>query len=96
MIGVTIFSMVLSTKLAWADKRVALIIGNSSYQTVPQLANPAKDADAVAKMFRDAHFDSVDLQLNLGIIDFKRAIRKFENAAEQSDIADPSRCKTCQ
>jgi hypothetical protein len=87
MIGVTIFSMVLSTKLAWADKRVALIIGNSSYQTVPQLANPAKDADAVAKMFRDAHFDSVDLQLNLGIIDFKRAIRKFENAAEQSDIA---------
>ncbi len=66
---------------------MALIVGNSSYQTVPQLPNPSRDASAVAKMFRDAGFDSVDLVLNVGNLDFKRAIRKFENTADQADIA---------
>ena len=87
LIGATIFAMVLSTGDAFAEKRVALIIGNSLYQSVPQLPNPSKDAGAVAQMFRNAHFDTVDLQLDLGIIEFKRAIRKFEEAADQADIA---------
>jgi hypothetical protein len=81
------FAMVLASPNAWADKRVALIVGNSTYQTVPQLPNPSRDASAIAKMFRDAGFDSVDLVLNVGNLDFKRAIRKFENAADQADIA---------
>ena len=79
--------MALAGDAAWAEKRVALIIGNSSYQTVPQLPNPARDANSVAKMFRDAGFDSVDVQLNVGNLEFKRAIRKFEAAADQADIA---------
>src|SRR6516225_2660243 len=87
MVGAAILSMVLAPGDALADKRVALIVGNSSYQTVPQLPNPSRDASAVAKMFRDAGFDSVDLVLNVGNLDFKRAIRKFENAADQADIA---------
>jgi hypothetical protein len=33
---------------AWADKRVALVIGNSSYCNVPRLPNPINDASAVA------------------------------------------------
>ena len=57
VIGVTIPSMVLAPATAWAGKRVALIIGNSTYQTVPQLPNPSRDATAVAKMFRDAGFE---------------------------------------
>jgi hypothetical protein len=88
MIGGAILSMVLATGVAWAaDKRVALIVGNSTYQTVPQLPNPARDASAVVKMFKDAGFDSVDVQLNVGNLEFKRAIRKFEAAADQADIA---------
>ncbi len=66
VIGAAILSMVLAPDVAWADKRVALIVGNSAYQTVPQLPNPARDAAAVAKMFRDAGFDSVDVQVNVG------------------------------
>ena len=31
---------------AAAEKRVALVIGNSSYEHVPQLANPSNDAAA--------------------------------------------------
>lgn len=72
---------------AWAEKRVALIVGNSRYQTVPQLANPSRDANAVAKLFRDAGFDSVEVQINVGNLEFKRAIRKFETSADQADIA---------
>jgi hypothetical protein len=87
VIGGAILSMVLAPVAAWADKRVALIVGNSTYQTVPQLPNPARDANAVAKMFRDAGFDSVDVQLNVGNLEFKRSIRKFEAAADQADIA---------
>src|SRR5262245_3836661 len=86
-IGATIASVVLAPDAAWADKRVALIVGNSGYQSVPQLPNPARDASAVAKMFRDAGFDTVDVQLNVGNLEFKRAIRKFETTADQADIA---------
>jgi hypothetical protein len=87
LIGVTIPLMVLAPATAWAGKRVALIVGNSTYQTVPQLPNPSRDATAVAKMFRDAGFDSVDLVLNVGNLDFKRAIRKFEAAADGAEMA---------
>ena len=87
VIGGTILSMVAAPDSAWAEKRVALIVGNSSYQTVPQLPNPSRDANAVAKMFRDAGFDSVDVQIDVGNLEFKRAIRKFEVMADQADIA---------
>src|SRR5882672_7783884 len=87
MIGAAISSMVLVPATALAYKRVALIVGNSSYQAVPQLPNPSRDASSVAKMFRDAGFDSVEIQLNVGNLEFKRAIRKFEATADQADIA---------
>ncbi len=87
VIGVTIPSMVLAPATAWAGKRVALIVGNSTYQTVPQLPNPSRDATAVAKMFRDAGFDSVDLAINVGNLEFKRAMRKFEAAADGAEMA---------
>lgn len=86
-IGGAIVMMVLAGDAARAERRVALVVGNGSYQSVPRLANPARDAGAVAKMFQDAGFETVDVQLNLGNLDFKRAIRKFETIADQSDIA---------
>src|SRR5262245_38715959 len=87
IIGAVIVSMTLAPEPAFADKRVALVVGNSSYQTVPRLPNPSRDASAVAKMLRDAGFDTVDIQLNVENLEFKRAIRKFEAEADQADIA---------
>src|SRR3984893_4137122 len=87
VIGGAILTMVVAPDAAWADKRVALIVGNSIYQTVPQLPNPSRDAASVAKMFKDAGFDSVDVALNVGNLEFKRAIRRFEATADQDDIA---------
>jgi hypothetical protein len=87
-IGGAILMMVFVPDVASAaDKRVALIVGNSSYQTVPQLPNPAKDAAAVAKLFKDAGFDHVEVQLNVGNMEFKRSIRRFQDLADEADIA---------
>jgi Caspase domain len=90
VMGAVLATAVIGNAAAAADKpekRVALVIGNSGYQSVAQLPNPARDADAVAKMFQDAKFDTVEVKLNLGIIDFKRTIRRFEDLADGADIA---------
>jgi Caspase domain len=86
-IGGAVIVTLLTPASAWADKRVALVVGNSGYQTVPQLPNPSRDASSVAKMFRDAGFDSVEVKLDVGNLEFKRAIRRFETTADQADIA---------
>ena len=86
-IGGAVIMMVLACNAARAERRVALVVGNGSYQSVPKLSNPGRDAVSVAKMFQDAGFETVEVQLNLGNLDFKRAIRKFETVADQSDIA---------
>jgi uncharacterized caspase-like protein len=70
-----------------AEKRIALVIGNSAYRNVARLPNPEKDATAMAKLFRDAGFNTVIEANNVGNLDFKRAIRKFEDAAADADIA---------
>jgi hypothetical protein len=42
----------LADQSALAEKWVAFIVGNSGYQNVIALANPANDAAAVTEMFR--------------------------------------------
>src|SRR5580700_8684257 len=72
---------------AFAERRVALVIGNSAYQHVPALGNPMKDAQAMAAMLQKAGFDVVDTQYDAGDLQLKRAIRQFEDAAADADIA---------
>jgi uncharacterized caspase-like protein len=72
---------------AWADRRVALVIGNAAYRNGAPLANTISDSDAIAKLFRTAGFDVVDARHNLGSLDFKRAIREFANETRIADIA---------
>ena len=40
-----------------ADQRVALVIGNSNYQTAPKLTNPGNDAQSVAQLLNSAGFE---------------------------------------
>jgi Caspase domain len=77
----------LAPDVALADKRVALVVGNSKYQTVNPLPNPARDATAITRMFKDAGFENVDTLIDVGNLDFKRGIRKFEDTAADADIA---------
>ncbi len=87
VLGLALFGATAWAEPALADRRVALIIGNSTYQNAPVLPNPAKDAKAIAAMFTKAGYDVVSAQYDLGNLDFKRAIRQFEDAAADADIA---------
>src|ERR1700684_1667671 len=72
---------------ALADKRVAFIVGNSNYQNVVALANPANDAAAVTEMFKKAAFDVVESRRDLKNTDMRRALRDFTEKARDADIA---------
>ena len=47
---------------AFAEKRVALVIGNSAYENVGRLGNPANDAAAMTATLQQAGFDVVESQ----------------------------------
>jgi uncharacterized caspase-like protein len=71
---------------AFAETRVALVIGNGAYQDVPRLPNPANDANDVAAALRRSGFDTIvgtDLDRN-GMED---ATVKFSRAARTADVA---------
>lgn len=66
-----------------ADKRIALVIGNSQYPKVP-LSNPENDARLIAINLRKLGFD-VDEQLNLDVLHFRRVLREFARRVQQDD-----------
>src|SRR5512138_1905516 len=72
---------------AFADKRVALVIGNAAYQNVPRLPNPVNDGNTVASTLKDAGFDVVDNRHDLVAADTRRALRDFADRARDADIA---------
>src|SRR6516165_9636500 len=72
---------------ALAERRVALIIGNSNYQNAPILPNPERDARGIADMFQKAGYEIVTTAFNVGNLDFKSTIRKFEDTVTDADIA---------
>ncbi len=72
---------------ALADKRVALVIGNSNYKRAKSLPNPASDASAFADLLRKSGFHVVDARINLGSSDMRRALREFSDHTRGADIA---------
>jgi hypothetical protein len=72
---------------ATAEKRVAFVVGNSSYQNVNTLTNPANDAAAITEMFRKAAFDVVESKRDLKNTEMRRALRDFTEKARDADIA---------
>src|ERR1700688_1375540 len=48
-----------------AARRVALVIGNGAYVHVGHLVNPINDATAMAKLFNDAGFATVEAKTDL-------------------------------
>lgn len=75
------------TTTALADKRVALLIGNSDYNSVTPLANPKNDASVLAERFRAIGFDKVTLRLNLDAQKMRQTLGQFASDAAGADIA---------
>jgi hypothetical protein len=76
-----------ASEQALAGRRVALVIGNSSYQSVPSLTNPANDATAVTDMFKTAGFDVVESRRNLKNAELRRVLNNFYDSTRDADIA---------
>lgn len=77
----------LGTGAALAERRVALVMGNSAYRNVARLANPVNDAALVGGMFRKAGFDTVDIKLDLNVAEMRKALRDFGGKAREADVA---------
>ena len=69
-----------------AQRRVALVIGNSAYQHVPALENPARDAQAIHDKLASLGFEVV-AGYDLTKAETQAAIAKFAEAARGGDIA---------
>src|SRR5882724_2373661 len=82
-----IAALLLVCQPASAEKRVALVLGNSNYKNAAVLPNPVNDASAVAATLKGAGFDIVDSRLNLSAADMRRALRDFADQARDSDLA---------
>jgi uncharacterized caspase-like protein len=82
-----LLAVCFANQSALADKRVALVIGNSNYQNVAALTNPANDAAAITEMFRKAAFDVVESRRDLKNTEMRRALRDFTEKARDADIA---------
>ncbi|MBV8920309.1 MAG: caspase family protein [Bradyrhizobium sp.] len=87
LFALLIFTTWLACGSAHAEKRVALVIGNSAYKSVPKLTNPVNDAVLIGGMLKKAGFDSVDTKLDLNVVDMRKALREFGGKAREADVA---------
>ena len=82
-------ALVLASCPALAEKRVALVIGNSSYVHVPRLDNPQNDARLMAQTLGGLGFSLVGNgpQLDLDKAKLDAAVQAFGQALRGADVA---------
>lgn len=77
----------LSANAAWAERRVALVVGNSQYNdSTLVLFNPKNDAQDVAASLRNLGFEVI-LKIDAGKRDFDLAMAQFARLATSADTA---------
>src|ERR1700744_3793971 len=75
--------------MAHAEKRVALVIGNSAYRAVPALPNPASDAKLMSDTLLSLGFFVVGggARLDLDKAGFDNALQEFGHELAGADVA---------
>src|SRR5882757_1592330 len=80
------FALTLVTaSAAHADRRVALVVGNSAYSSAASLRNPRNDASDMADTLKKLGFE-VELGLDLDQQNFAVMIEKFARALDGADV----------
>jgi len=85
--GFCLLAGALFTTAASAERRVAFVIGNSIYKNATSLPNTISDSSAIGNLFKSVGFEVVISRTDLGVVEFKRAVREFLITAENADIA---------
>ncbi|MGY3547187.1 hypothetical protein ACVWZ4_002573 [Bradyrhizobium sp. USDA 4472] len=66
--------------------RVALVIGNSAYEKVPELPNPTRDAADIGRALERLDFKVTQIK-NANAQDMRKAVVEFGRSAEGADLA---------
>jgi uncharacterized caspase-like protein len=82
----SLVALIWLTLPVMAEKRVALVIGNSAYLHVSKLPNPKNDARDIAAVLRRLKFDVVE-GIDLDKAGMERSIRKFARSLNGADVA---------
>ena len=86
LFGAILVAAGTSLGAAWADTRIALVIGNSHYLNTPALSNPGNDASDVAAALGAVGF-KVTLRLDATKRQFDQALAQFSRDAKAADAA---------
>ncbi|WP_297835160.1 caspase family protein [uncultured Roseibium sp.] len=78
--------LVFAASAAHAERRVALVIGNSGYANVAELKNPYNDAKGMSDKLTDLGFDVVT-GLDLSLRDMRQTVREFIKKLDNADLA---------
>lgn len=82
-------ALLLLIAQAWpaaAERRVALVIGNSTYKSATALTNPRNDAEDIATALRDLGFE-VMMRVNLAKDERNTVLKEFARLAAGADTA---------
>lgn len=91
-LALTLICLLLPMSLASAqwvpqtERRIALVIGNATYENVESLANPANDSAAMRESLAQVGFELYGGD-NLTLREFNNEIEKFDAAADLADVA---------
>jgi hypothetical protein len=86
LLSTLVISLLGTPGTSYAQGRIALVVGNSAYSNVSQLANPANDAVDVSRSLQRLGFDVTtitDAKFDV----FRRALIDFGRAARGADMA---------
>ena len=85
-LAVTALLSMFTGSVAAAERRVALVIGNSEYQFTNPLRNPRNDAEDIALALGPLGFDVVIKGTDLTEREFADKLREFARAAHGADV----------
>ncbi len=85
-LGLIVLGFLMSSMAAIADKRVALVVGNSAYQHANSLPNPARDAEAMALLLEDLGFE-VSVGYDLDQQGLATLLTDFQHSLVDADAA---------
>ncbi len=84
--GFLVLSLTIGSSSALADRRVALVIGNSGYRNTVKLPNPRNDATDVAKALKGVGFEVIE-GYDLDKRGMDDIFRRFAHEAAGADAA---------
>ena len=85
-VGLVALALLVTLTAANAERRVALVLGNSQYQHAPPLANPVHDAEAMAERLKNLDFEVVS-GFDLTKLQTQATIAQFAKQVRGADIA---------